>query len=368
MPALATFRCLAFVVALFSILGGLTLPGVSSSTNEEDVASSTIALDATTNPTSTPSTSPSSYADLSLATFNELIYTSDFVREITSIVDSPENFLIFKTKAFPTVYRVLSEFLESPVLLFRTVDCLLSYAPHLFTQLPELSRRDNAVGSPITHEYYVGLLTSSRQEPPQSGLSTIHVNMRSGTHPPRFLYQLMSVEYAFRAVNTLGFKDFAVLEIGGGAGGMLTTFLTVHDLKSYTIVDLSCVHKLVRKVLRASNDTRSDEKLIQLTPDSTLPVSSDLFLSFWCLSEQTREQIDAYLELYVANAKRGYIQLNYDEDLEGGGNSALGDMNVGRDNVLQLFSKIVRLQPSAVLLPQPPCGKLPFEHCLIMVL
>lgn len=174
--------------------------------------------------------------------------------------------------------------------------------------------------------------------------------------PLRYLFDIMSLEYAFKGVNQDGFRGFDIIEIGGGFGGMLTTFSHTHNINSYTIVDLPCVNDLVVKVLRAGNDSRSASLLTQLTPDNNNAVYSDLLISFWYMSEQKSVVVDKFIKLYVANAKRGYLQLNFDDDVENGGISLLSHANKDRYSDLTLFSKILNAQPTARLLPPPPCG------------
>jgi hypothetical protein len=199
------------------------------------------------------------------------------------------------------------------------------------------------VGSPPLYEFAL----------PSEGNPQLHSNPL----PLRYLYEVMLLEKAFKGnAITDGFKGFDVIEIGGGFGGMLSTFAHIYDLNSYRIVDLPCVHELTKKVLLAGNDTRAAAVFIPLTPTNAEVVKSDLLISFWSISEQKSATVDKYIEAYIAHATRGYLQLNYDDDVANGGICFEKGNNKDRDSVLALFSKIYKVQPSAVLLPPAPCG------------
>ena len=72
-----------------------------------------------------------------------------------------------------------------------------------------------------------------------------------------------------------------------------------------------------------------------------------MLISLFCLSELESWVVKKYLQQYVVHARRGYIQLNYDEP-----GAALNSTLTA----MELFREIYTIQASAVMLPPPPCG------------
>ena len=56
----------------------------------------------------------------------------------------------------------------------------------------------------------------------------------------------------------------------------------------------------------------------------------------------------------MAHAPRGYLQLNFDEGACGA--SAKAAKNANRYSAWEVFGRVYAVQPSAMLLPPPPCG------------
>ena len=91
-----------------------------------------------------------------------------------------------------------------------------------------------------------------------------------------------------------------------------------------------------------------------------------MLISFFSISEQRSDVADLYIRQYMANARRGYLQLNYDEAGCGQGVERVGSKhpssNTARYNAWTLFRRVYAVQPSAVLLPPPPCNVHPHHR------
>ena len=86
---------------------------------------------------------------------------------------------------------------------------------------------------------------------------------------------------------------------------------------------------------------------------SRVAVESDLLVSFFSISEQRDDVVDLYVDLYIAHARRGYLQLNWDEGRCGG---FTRKFDQSRYSVWTLWRRVREVQPTAALLPPPPCG------------
>jgi putative sugar O-methyltransferase len=176
--------------------------------------------------------------------------------------------------------------------------------------------------------------------------------VRSSPNVYKYLYELMELRSSFG--DPEGFlKSWNILEVGGGYGGLATTVGHFYGdvVGDYNVVDLAPVCKLQRKYLDAIGSSITDKfKCIPSTERGALEGKDiDLFISFFSISEQKKEVVDFYFKEYASKSKRGYLQLNYDEETYWG-------MEQGRYNILQIFKEVYKLHPDAVLMGPGACG------------
>ena len=294
-------------------------------------------------------------------TYNTRLYGS-FKQEVERAVATPESFAIFKSTSFPRIHLTFFQQTDAPTFGTRFIDCLAAGSPHLLRALPELARADVSIGSPTVVRTY--------QLPPP--LST---SVTSSPLMVRYIMELALLEKLFPSV--FSEPGSVLLEIGGGFGGFATVVSHIHrKLGQYLIVDLDVVGQLQRMYVKrvesalcsVHNRTATRKTNTRTTPSTSasLPlktisseqpladVRSDLLFSFFSISEQLSHVADAYINHYVRHAKRGYLQLNFDEGECGA--STRQAKNVNRHSAWDLFRHVYRVQPSAILLPPPPCG------------
>lgn len=261
--------------------------------------------------------------------YNSVVY-GDFLEQIKTILRSKRAFDAFKTKRWHSIWTVF--FMCYTEWGMDMIKGLHDHCPHHLEFLPQLAEMDSKVGHPIMENY---TLTTSQT----------HLQIKANPAVVRYLFELCILEHTFGS----DFSNMHVIEIGGGYGGLAATMMMAHAMAKYSIVDFEIVGQLIHE-----HAHRSGAPLAHIIKSTNkVPVASDLLVSFFCISEQTRRVVDRYIQLYVAHAKRGYLQLNYDEDLRHGGNSILSRFNEDRYNMLELFQSVYQVQASAVLLPPP---------------
>jgi len=182
-------------------------------------------------------------------------------------------------------------------------------------------------------------------------LSTYDI-VASSANVYKYLYELMELRKNFGDPREI-FKGWNILEVGGGYGGFATTvghFYGDH-IGDYNVVDLAPVCKLQRKYLDAIESVVAEKfRCIPSTETGAIEGKEiDLFISFFSISEQKKEIVDLYLKEYASKSKRGYLQLNYDEERYWG-------LDDGRYNILEIFKEIYKIHPDAVLLGPGTCG------------
>jgi hypothetical protein len=278
--------------------------------------------------------------------------------------------------------------------------CLSHYSPQLFQKFRRLAEQDK-IGNPITRSFYIPARDEVWSDE-KNTFDTYRYDIVASEHVPKFLYELMLIEKAFSASSPYGtydahhdgndnsgFDGYNIIEIGGGYGGLVNTFSEYHNINSYTIVDLGTVNLLINKYLKKINSnilkgdrlktinaneheheheaTATDFNVnvnvnVDVDVDANKPhinnnnnnniIIYDLFISCWCLSEQKKHTFDEYLNKYIKNSKRGFIQLNYDDY---GTKDKHAIENGDMYNIIEIFKLIYTIHDSAVLLPPPPC-------------
>jgi hypothetical protein len=96
-----------------------------------------------------------------------------------------------------------------------------------------------------------------------------------------------------------------ITELGIGFGGLCHTINTQFSPKMYHLMDLPEVQELAFKCLSKFGITNiSKEK----------PEMSDLFISEFCFSEFTDEQMGVFYEDYIIKSKNVYLYMNMHDE------------------------------------------------------
>lgn len=283
---------------------------------------------------------PELEADLNL----ELYHGSLFVSELERTVADEALFKRFK--AFNPVAHVthplniwmvyFSVWYGEEVVteLVKNLAVLCSTHPAVYQQIAPLSLIDLSVGSPET----IDIQLSAEGESPQNvTLSPVQI---------RYFLEAALLQDSFGSLD-----GKHVLEIGGGYGGMAVTLQTLHHIGKYSIVDLPAGGLLQAKYVDAAS--KGALAVTTISSLSVEPVSSDLLISFFAISELRKDTVDRYLQQYVRHAKNGLLQLNaYEfEETIGGERTMVDGMHLY--SMLDLFEAVYHVHPHAVLLPPP---------------
>ena len=257
-------------------------------------------------------------------------------------MEDEQVFSTFKSPSNLEIYRVFFIFWEDVAIMQSAISCVASRSSRLLALLPSLAEADCSFGSPVTHRFVVPSAVTW-------DLLGVELEIQSSVLVPRYLLELSEIEHLFRG----RLDGLRILEIGGGYGGMAATVAAAANVSRYSIVDLDIVGTFITKYLDRIGVSRSRLPLHLIKENNKDAVESDLLYSFFCFSEQKGAIVEGFIKNYVAHAKRGLVQLNYDDD-EAMGKSSKWEENNGW-SVLQIFSAIYKVQPTAVLLPPARC-------------
>lgn len=278
-----------------------------------------------------------------------------FLHQVRRAVEDEAAFATFKSSRTESLYKVFFSFWNLPQLeksMERALVCVHERSPHLLVHLPFLAAADRSIGAPVTRTFALPQPTTPL--PDATTRPALPPSVEASTVVVRYLFELSLLEQGFGGP----VSGLHILEIGGGYGGMAATIATAYgrDVASHTIVDLDVVGALISKYA----ERLGTHTIRHISPTDETHINSDLLISFFCLSEQKKWVVDDYAAKYIAHAKRGYVQLNYDEDLSRGGRpfevDASGYTEEATYNLLEIFKIVYDLQPTAIMLPPPPCG------------
>jgi putative sugar O-methyltransferase len=118
----------------------------------------------------------------------------------------------------------------------------------------------------------------------------------------RYIKTLVDLENAFGNLD-----NFVIAELGVGYGGLSLIINTNSKLKDYVLCDLPQVQKLAQKYLSIFN--------IHATDDKNKYDEFDLFISEFCLSEFSDEQIDIFYEELILKSNRIYLTMNLHDEI-----------------------------------------------------
>ncbi len=118
----------------------------------------------------------------------------------------------------------------------------------------------------------------------------------------RYIKILSDIEYFFGSLD-----GKSVIEIGGGYGGQCKILKARFPQKAYTIVDLPDVLKLAASYLE---NTGTSGVVLQPYDRIKDPMSCDLVLSNYAISELNREIQEFYFDSILSGAECGYIIWN----------------------------------------------------------
>jgi putative sugar O-methyltransferase len=99
-----------------------------------------------------------------------------------------------------------------------------------------------------------------------------------------------------------------IVEIGVGNGGQAAQICNLHQLESYTLIDLKPVLGLTQILL---SDHKFEPEFKFLDPARVRSLSSDLFLSNYAFSELNKISQDVYIENVLKNSKCGFMLYNH---------------------------------------------------------
>lgn len=318
---------------------------------------------------------------------NVPVYHCSFVLSLAALASADDaTFLHFKSKHSTSKYiwNVFFAYWESNrYILQSSMAEMFRKFPHLFGFSPLLSAVDISVGSPDTVIFNMCSVFAKSAPAPYVFTPAHHaVLMRHGciTDPSqlhsqsdsviqmskvqaRYLLEISLLEDTFGSLDGMH-----VLEIGGGFGGMAVSMQIIYKLLDYSIVDLASAGRLQKRYISkvveeyaASSDIQNllplpiamhrDNKMkVNINTISAVSeqnVSSDLVISFFAIAEQKSSEVNRYLIQYIANAPRGYLQLNYDQPEY--------DLSQNRLDIMfspiELFRLVYSIHPTAVLLP-----------------
>jgi putative sugar O-methyltransferase len=169
---------------------------------------------------------------------------------------------------------------------------ILNQTPALLDRL-EVFRENDAVGSPDLAEYPEGMISPTTW---------------------RYIKVLSDLQLLFGSLN-----GWHIAEIGVGYGGQCKVLNDAHDVASYTLYDLEPVVSLATKYASESGSAVVNKlrpaDFRRLGDDP--PVTFDLVISNWALSECATEVQDRYIEHVLRRSRHGYITYNQISHMRG---------------------------------------------------
>jgi putative sugar O-methyltransferase len=167
-----------------------------------------------------------------------------------------------------------------------------SYLMGLLERAPEFAahfdrfRRNDSLGSPLTHDYGPGI----------------------GVFSPttcRYMKVLSDLLLMFGDLSGMN-----IVEVGGGYGGQCFAIHALCRPASYTILDLAEAGQLQRVYLDQLGVGNVTFRSMQEVQQLAQPLDCDLFISNYALTECARPITDVYLDKVVRGAHRGYVTGN----------------------------------------------------------
>lgn len=218
---------------------------------------------------------------------------------------------------------------------------LRSSNPAMYGYIEELSRIED-IGDPMLVSVARPLQSTKDPAVPELVVPVTPVLLR-------YLLEATQLDEFF---GRAGLDDKHIIEIGGGYGGFAVALQTIYRVRRYSIVDLPQAGRLQQRYVREVN-SRFDRNITveSISSASSSPVTSDVLISFFAISELRKDTVDKYMSAYVAHAENGFLQLNFDDD-------GVQDMVGNRRtrvlySALEMFKLVYKLHPTAVLLPPP---------------
>jgi hypothetical protein len=199
-----------------------------------------------------------------------------FLAECERITNSDELFNTFKQN------HIFRHVIGNDLLSKETADILYKNIENDLNILNKISiyKTNDIYGSPNLYEY------------PLTGM------ISPGTL--YFLNILQSLQFHFGDIS-----NFDIVEIGSGYGGQAKIILD-HDVKSYSMIDVSSTLNLCHKYLSAFNYNNTNYYDANSIPDNKY----DLVISNWCLSEFDETGILNYIETVIRHCNNGYFLMN----------------------------------------------------------
>jgi putative sugar O-methyltransferase len=169
---------------------------------------------------------------------------------------------------------------------------ILNQTPALLDRL-DAFRGNDAVGAPDLSAYPEGLISPTTW---------------------RYIKVVSDLQVLFGSLD-----GWHIAEIGVGYGGQCKVLTEAHAVGSYTFYDLEPVTRLAAKYARAAGSPAADTLHLadfrMLGQDA--PVTYDLVISNWALSECVTAVQDMYIEHVLRRSRHGYITYNQISHLRG---------------------------------------------------
>jgi len=212
----------------------------------------------------------------------------EYVKQVRAALEDGSAFTNFKQ--LPRIKGAIERLSAARGAEYRAI--VLSQTPRLLQYLDKFKGND-AVGAPDTSAYPEGLMSPTTW---------------------RYIKVLSDLQVLFGSLD-----GWHIAEIGAGYGGQCKIISDVYDIASYTIYDLEPVGRLARKYLDAVGSPAANKLRLadfrQLGLDA--PVTFDLVISNWALSECAKDMQDCYIEHVLRRSTHGYLTYNQISHLRG---------------------------------------------------
>ena len=199
----------------------------------------------------------------------------------SSAAENNEYFNNFKR--MPEYKKVLEHVTKEQGLKY--LDIILKQSPHYLTQFDQF-RENDRVGNPEV-QHFEG----------------------HGTMSPTTLRYIKVASDLDTIFGSLG--DYNIVEIGSGYGGQSKILMDIHQLNSYTYIDLPQVLKLNAKYMSKFS---YPYKMNFLTDLKTLLKEYDLIISNYAFTECEKIIQKFYIDQIINKCTRGYITCNFVSD------------------------------------------------------
>ena len=195
---------------------------------------------------------------------------NNYINTVKQAINDDYTFSDFKNNLFYLSVVGMSDDKQAEIWLNKIREC-----PDIFSKLDVFSRND-IIGNPSLWTSSDGITISP---------NTLH-----------YINTLREISESFEFEGPIN-----VLELGVGYGGLCYILSNFYNINSYCLVDLPDVQTFAAKYL-------SKLGVNNLTFEPTM--TTDLFISEYCLSEFDDTQMDTFYEQYIVESMYIYLLMN----------------------------------------------------------